>query len=148
MVVPRIPRRPPGVNEAELTLITKSTAPKTDVESTTVPWRRLLADRAVIGLAAQQFFRAAGTTLPHVASHLSPEAFGVSILQAGLLSSLPHWADVIGCLLGGWVSDLVLDADRQPSARATGRGRRQHGRRDCLIGLACWCRIRGWRYSS
>jgi ACS family glucarate transporter-like MFS transporter len=102
------PAEHPAVNEAELSLIAKPAAPKAHEAEPGVSWYALLGDRAVLGLSAQQFFRAAATIfyLTWFPTYLR-DTFGVSLLQAGVLSSLPHWADVAGALVGGWLSDAV-----------------------------------------
>ena len=102
------PRDHRGVNDAERALIGE---PLTTAEEKSRPvlfWV-LLKSRAVLGLAAQQFLRAAGTIffLSWFPTYLR-ETRGVGISEAGVLSSLPHWAIVAGSLTGGWLSDRVL----------------------------------------
>lgn len=102
------PRDHRGVNDAERALIGEPlmTAEKTSKPG---PFWKLLESRAVLGLAAQQFLRAAGTIffLSWFPTYLR-ETRGVGISEAGVLSSLPHWAIVAGSLTGGWLSDRVL----------------------------------------
>jgi MFS family permease len=103
------PREHPSVNEAELALIDGGPAPVAEEAAVADDPGRLLRSRAVAGLAAQQFFRAAGAIfyISWFPTYLR-ETRGVNVWQAGLLASLPHWATVAGCLAGGWISDGVL----------------------------------------
>lgn len=101
------PRDHPAVNAAELALIGDDKSSGDALEPR--PWWALLSNRAVIGLVAQQFLRAAGTMffLSWFPTYLM-ETRGVNIRDAGLLTSLPHWASVLGSIVGGWISDAVL----------------------------------------
>lgn len=115
------PQDHPGVNAAEAALIAGDASPAADRPAAALPWRRLLAERAVVGLASQQFFRAAGAIfyMSWFPTYLR-ETRGVAVLEAGLLTSLPHWAMVAGSLAGGWLSDRVLA--RSGSLRAARQG--------------------------
>lgn len=107
------PREHPAVNAAELALIAGSekaaAAPGDDAEQRPIAWGALLRNRAVIGLVLQQFFRAAAAIfyLSWFPTYLK-ETRGVGTLEAGVLTSLPHWTTMLGCLAGGWLSDRVL----------------------------------------
>ncbi|SIO20907.1 MFS transporter, ACS family, glucarate transporter [Singulisphaera sp. GP187] len=99
----------PSVNPAELALISAG-AKRTDQQVVgPIAWRTLLANRAVLGLVLQQFFRAAAAIfyLSWFPTYLR-ETRGVGVWEAGLLTSLPHWTTMLGCLAGGWLSDRVL----------------------------------------
>lgn len=77
--------------------------------STPVPWLTMLANRSMWAICGQQFFRAAAyiffaTWFP---TYLE-ETRGVSLKQAGLLTSLPLVAVVLGSPLGGIASDWLL----------------------------------------
>lgn len=104
-----------GVNSSELAGIrevepTELTQP-TDEATTTAPtdWGRVLKSRALWLINAQQFFRAAGyifyaTWFPKFLR----ETRGVSLEEAGYLSSLPLLAVVAGCTFGGWLCDYLF----------------------------------------
>ncbi|WP_165252269.1 MFS transporter [Paludisphaera soli] len=106
-------RNTPGehasVNPAERAVIAEGARPATDRAAGPIPWRTLARNRAVIGLALQQFFRAAAAIfyLSWFPTYLR-ETRGVGVWEAGLLTSLPHWTTMLGCLAGGWLSDRVL----------------------------------------
>lgn len=97
-----------AVNVGELAIIGPVDEHSGDTSMPVATWS-LLRNRAVVGLALQQFLRAAGTMffLSWFPTYLM-ETRGVNIRDAGLLSSLPHWALVAGSLTGGWLSDTVL----------------------------------------
>jgi sugar phosphate permease len=126
------PEDHPGVNESELAFIrgeslsvlseastpdapasmdTGTTEDQPAVtESTRVNWRGMLTSRALWLINGQQFFRGAGyiffaTWFP---TYLR-ETHLVSVKVAGLLSSLPLLAVVLGCSLGGILTDWLLE---------------------------------------
>jgi len=126
------PEDHPGVNESELAFIRSESPPvlsnersadvavvvDTDIrddtpavsKSTPVNWRGMLTSRALWLINGQQFFRGAGyiffaTWFP---TYLR-ETHGVSVKDAGLLSSLPLLAVVLGCSLGGIMTDWLLE---------------------------------------
>ncbi|WP_197490801.1 MFS transporter [Planctomyces sp. SH-PL62] len=103
------PREHPSVNEAELTLVAEGAKPAAHRPPGPIAWRTLATNRAVLGLASQQFFRAAAAIfyLSWFPTYLR-ETRGVGVWEAGLLTSLPHWTTMLGCLAGGWLSDRVL----------------------------------------
>lgn len=98
-----------AVNAAELALIAEGVKPADSQATGRIAWRILLTNRAVLGLVLQQFFRAAAAIfyLSWFPTYLH-ETRGVGVWQAGLLTSLPHWTTMLGCLAGGWLSDRVL----------------------------------------
>jgi MFS family permease len=74
-----------------------------------VNWPRLLADRHMILLCAQQFMRAAGAALFFTwFPRYLQEAFGVSKAESGSLAAWPLVAGIFGGLLGGTISDWLL----------------------------------------
>ncbi len=107
------PRDHPSVNDVELTLIEqgreKQSAPTTVKEAT--PWLALLSSPATWWICCQQFFRAAGQIFfaSWFPTYLQ-ESRGVTVEASGALNTLPLLALVAGSLLGGAVSDFVLQA--------------------------------------
>lgn len=103
------PEQHPAVNRAELALIRAGAGPEKERLHTLRPLTQLLTDRALIGLSLQQCFRAAGVMfyLSWFPTYLR-ETRGVVMWESGVLASLPHWAMMAGCFVGGWISDLVL----------------------------------------
>ena len=111
VVVPRLAARPPRRQRGRTGLLIgdpDGTVGDAGVEASGPVLGVAPASRAVMGLAMQQFLRAAGTIffLTWFPTYLR-ETRGVGISEAGVLSSLPHWA-IVGCFAGGWLSDLVL----------------------------------------
>ncbi|WZP01018.1 MFS transporter [Isosphaeraceae bacterium EP7] len=98
-----------GVNWEELRLISEGASKGDRQVQGAISWRILLRNRAVLGLVFQQFFRAAAAIfyLSWFPTYLH-ETRGVGVFAAGVLTSLPHWTTMLGCLAGGWLSDLVL----------------------------------------
>ena len=100
----------PGVNEAERKLVesTSVAATPSKGDDRSMSWA-ILKQRAVLGLAAQQFFRALGSMfyMSWFPTFLQ-ETRGVDVQQSGMLSSLPHLATMAGSLTGGYLSDYVL----------------------------------------
>lgn len=103
------PREHPAVNVAERALISEGAKNADQRAAGPIAWRTLLTNRAVLGLVLQQFFRAAAAIfyLSWFPTYLH-ETRGVGVWTAGLLTSLPHWTTMLGCLAGGWLSDCVL----------------------------------------
>ncbi|MEO1998872.1 MAG: MFS transporter, partial [Planctomycetaceae bacterium] len=77
--------------------------------STKRVWRDIVSSGSMWGLCGQQFCRGAGYMFyaSWFATYLQ-ESHGVSIGRSGVLNSLPLLASVVGCVVGGWVSDKVL----------------------------------------
>jgi ACS family glucarate transporter-like MFS transporter len=131
----------PGVNNAELALITgrppddkplKSLSspdhdapPPLSLQSERTPWLAIFTSPAMLCICVQQFFRAGASRFydSWLPTYLQ-EARGGTVLEAGMLSSWPQWGGVLGSLLGGWVSDLVL----------VSTGSRRAGRQGVAIG--------------
>jgi ACS family glucarate transporter-like MFS transporter len=74
-----------------------------------VPWRVLLLSPALAMICTQQFFRGAAYIFYSTwfATYLR-EGRHVDIKTAGWLTSLPLWANAVGCLVGGGLSDWLL----------------------------------------
>jgi len=103
------PREHPGVNPAERDVIERGME-SASARTLNRPFSwRVLKSRAVVGLAAQQFFRALGSMfyMSWFPTFLQ-QTRGADVWEAGLLTSMPHWATMAGSLTGGYVSDLVL----------------------------------------
>lgn len=84
-----------------------------------INWRVMLTSRALWLINGQQFFRAAGyiffaTWFPTFLR----ETRGVSLKDSGILSSLPLLAVVLGCSLGGILTDWLLE---RTNSRVIGR---------------------------
>jgi MFS family permease len=108
------PEDHPAVNAAELALLGGPGPAATDSKARRhpepTPWLVLFSSPAMICICGQQFFRAAGymfytswfTTFLQETRDVHVPA------EAGILTSLPIWAYVIGSAVGGLVSDWVL----------------------------------------
>lgn len=85
------------------------------------PWAQLLTSPAMGWICAQQFFRAAGYMFfaSWFATYLQ-ESRGISVREAGVLTSLPLWGVVLGSLVGGALSDWLLE--RTGSRRLSRQG--------------------------
>jgi sugar phosphate permease len=106
-----------GTNETERTLLrTNQAGGGSDGD-----WSRLLTDRNVILVWAQQFFRAASNVFwfTWCPTYLQ-NAHGLSPGTAGKLTSLPIIGVVVGSILGGVIADRVLV--RTGSRRASRSG--------------------------
>src|SRR5262249_55933089 len=78
-------------------------------ENLGVPWSVLFTNRAMLALCGQQFCRASAATFfaSWFATYMK-ETRGVSLVQAGLLNSIPLWSMMVGSFAGGFTSDLVF----------------------------------------
>jgi ACS family glucarate transporter-like MFS transporter len=107
------PEDHPGVNAGELAELrgpaVDAALPAAPHHDEAVPWRVLLLSPAMAWICTQQFFRGAGYIFfsTWFATYLR-EARGVDIATAGWLTSLPLWANAVGCLAGGGLSDWLL----------------------------------------
>jgi ACS family glucarate transporter-like MFS transporter len=107
------PEEHASVNADELAEIRRpldtSAAPVAPHHDEPVPWRVLLLSPALTMICTQQFFRGAAYIFYSTwfATYLR-EARGVDIKTAGWLTSLPLWANAVGCLAGGGLSDWLL----------------------------------------
>ncbi|HVW22410.1 MAG TPA: MFS transporter [Opitutaceae bacterium] len=102
------PAQHPGVNAAELKLITETRpAP---VAHAGVPWRKILSSRSVWLLLLQYFCFAYGwyfyiTWLP---TYLK-EARGLALQKSALLSGLPLFMGGFACVFSGWFAGWLAD---------------------------------------
>jgi ACS family glucarate transporter-like MFS transporter len=104
------PEDHPAVSAAELALIRDGEPARDKVEvRESTPWGIVLTNSAVWWLSGQQFFRAAAFVfyLSWFPTYLR-ETRGVSLEEAGALTSLPHLAALLGALIGGGLSDTLL----------------------------------------
>jgi ACS family glucarate transporter-like MFS transporter len=124
-----LPEEHPSVNAGELALLggphetTAANTPASPESSRDekIPWGALLVSPALVWICAQQVFRGAGyifysTWFP---TYLQ-DGFGVDLKTAGWLTSLPLWANAVGCVAGGGFSDWLLD--RTGSRRISRQG--------------------------
>ena len=73
------------------------------------PWKALFTSWAMLCICGQQFFRAAGYMFyGSWFTTFLKETRGIGNVEAGVLTSLPIWAYVIGSGIGGLVSDWIL----------------------------------------
>jgi sugar phosphate permease len=118
----------PGVNAAELRLLRegRGEAEGADPPRTPTPWVAILLSPTLGLLCGQQFFRAAGYVFYQswFPTYLQ-QTRGVSLEDAGYLSSLPLLAFVLGLPFGGGLVDWVL---RRTGSRRLSRQ---------VSGLAC-----------
>jgi MFS family permease len=102
-----------SVNSAELSILRDdrggiaSAAP--DRGDVPVPWRDLLLSPTLAWFCTQQFFRGAGYIFfsSWFPTYLR-DSFGVKLETAALLTSMPLWANAVGCICGGAFSDWLL----------------------------------------
>jgi MFS family permease len=107
------PDEHPSVNADELALLKdpaeahlKSSAEGKDER---IPWGALLLSPALAWICAQQFFRGAGYIFysSWFTTYLR-DRFEVDQATASWLTSLPLWANAVGCIAGGAFSDWLL----------------------------------------
>jgi ACS family glucarate transporter-like MFS transporter len=102
-----------SVNAGELALLCRpaEAALKSAVEEDhePIPWRALIFSPPLIWICVQQFFRGSGYIFfsSWFTTYLR-DRFGVNLATAGWLTSLPLWANGIGCVVGGAFSDWLL----------------------------------------
>jgi ACS family glucarate transporter-like MFS transporter len=107
------PQEHPGVNAGELEELRgpldATLEPSPPIHDEPVPWGVLLSSPALAWICTQQFFRGAAYIFYSTwfATYLR-ESRGVDIKAAGWLTSLPLWANAVGCLAGGGLSDWLL----------------------------------------
>ncbi|QDU98329.1 MFS transporter [Lignipirellula cremea] len=75
------------------------------------PWLAMYSSPALWWICGQQFCRAAGEVffVSWFATYLQ-ETHGVSIMTSGGLTMLPIVARVLGCFIGGFLSDAILNS--------------------------------------
>jgi sugar phosphate permease len=107
------PEEHASVNAGELAElhgpIDNAVSPTVTPREEAVPWRVLLLSPALGWICTQQFFRGAAYIFYSTwfATYLR-EGRHVDIKTAGWLTSLPLWANAVGCLAGGGFSDWLL----------------------------------------
>jgi MFS family permease len=106
------PQEHPLVNAGELALLGASPA-EPEPRREPIPWAAILTSSAMWWIAGQQFFRAAGLIFFYSwFPTFLQRTRGVSLAQAGDLTSLPLLATVLGSLAGGQLSDWVMSRTR------------------------------------
>ncbi|HTI49867.1 MAG TPA: MFS transporter, partial [Planctomycetaceae bacterium] len=107
----------PSVNAAELELLQNgsdeldSKAPGAPPErAPPVPWKQLLMSPALGFLCAAQMFRGAGYSFYSnwFTTYLREGLHVEGLAEAGFLTTLPVFATALGSIVGGWLSDFVL----------------------------------------
>ncbi len=103
-----------------------------------VPWSRLLTDRNMVLLCAQQFQRAGAVALFFTwFPRYLQETKGVSVASSGGLAAWPLLAGMLGGLLGGTISDWLLV--RTNNARLSRQGLAASATAVCaLVSLAAY----------
>jgi MFS family permease len=127
-----------AVNQAERDLLAApasangATGVAQSAQSEAVPWRRILASPSMWWICGQQLFRAAGYMFyaTWFATYLQ-ETRTVPEWLSGVLASLPMFGVVLGCLIGGIVSDAIV----------TRTGSRSLGRKGLAIATHAACAL-------
>jgi MFS family permease len=107
------PEEHPSVNTGELALLQDPAETHLRSSSETrderIPWGALLLSPAMAWICAQQFFRGAGYIFysSWFTTYLR-DRFEVDQATASWLTSLPFWANAVGCVAGGGFSDWLL----------------------------------------
>jgi ACS family glucarate transporter-like MFS transporter len=83
--------------------------PVSTVNAAPTPWMMLITNRSMAGICCQQFCRAGAAMFfgSWFATYLK-ETRGVSLVGAGLLTSIPMWSMMLGSFVGGYASDFVF----------------------------------------
>lgn len=108
------PQEHPAVNAQELALLAPAAPEPTTTTSATTPrptvsWLVLLTSIPLLLLCTQQFFRAAANRLfdSRLPTYFEQER-GQSVEQAAVLASWPQLFGIVGGIVGGVLSDWVL----------------------------------------
>jgi ACS family glucarate transporter-like MFS transporter len=117
------PQDHPGVNPAELAVITEDSSPPARALPGRIPWAVIFLNLSLVLLYVQQFCRAGSARFfdTWLVTYLQ-ESRGLKVARAGVLASMPLWTGVVGGVVGGIISDAVL--------------RRTHSRRAARQGVA------------
>ena len=113
LIYRNLPEDHPRVNELELAAIRGRNADGTikppQVSRPAVPWRRILRSRNMLYIALGYgcFFFGTNFYLTWYPTYLR-EYRGLSLLELGLIGSLPLVAGMLGDVLGGTLTDLIL----------------------------------------
>lgn len=136
------PRRDPAVNPAEIALIEAERGePATcSAEEATepTPWLAMARNPAIWFLCGQQICRASGYMF--FASWFPTflqETRGLSVRDSGYLQALVFSGTLTGCLLGGWLTDLIWRRTKSLRLSRSGVGATFLGACGLLI-LAAW----------
>jgi sugar phosphate permease len=121
------PRDHPGVNAAELSLLSATSATRVSSTGATpspaapLPWLGIFLSVPLWLICVQQFCRAGAARFfdQELPTYLQ-QARGQTLASANLWTSLPLWTGVVGGMLGGLLSDAVLA--RTGSRRAARQG--------------------------
>jgi ACS family glucarate transporter-like MFS transporter len=107
-----------SVNPAELALLRENgfavqagvSSDASESGDVSVPWLTLLLSPTMAWFCTQQFFRGAGYIFfsSWFTTYLRDAFPGVKLEAAALLTSMPLWANGIGCICGGAFSDWLL----------------------------------------
>jgi MFS family permease len=106
------PEDHPAVNRSELDLLPAFMSPDDGPAAKRpepVPWRRILTSPSMAWICAQQLFRAAGYIFyaSWFATYLQ-KTRTVPEWLSGVLTSVPLFGVVLGCLVGGMASDAIV----------------------------------------
>jgi ACS family glucarate transporter-like MFS transporter len=121
------PREKASVNKAELAVIAEGRPGYLEPEDragaavprSAIPWAAILLSSSLLMVYTQQAFRAgANRFYDNYLPTYYQEERGASVELAGLLTSLPLWAGVVGSMVGGALSDVVL---RRTGSRGAAR---------------------------
>ncbi|MCB1089628.1 MAG: MFS transporter, partial [Verrucomicrobiae bacterium] len=136
------PRADPSVNAAELALIESDrdepVPSSTEEAGEPTPWLAMARNPAVWFLCGQQVCRAAGYMF--FASWFPTflqETRGISVKDSGYLQALVFSGTLTGCLLGGWLTDLIWTRTRSLRLSRSGVGAAFLGACGLLI-LGAW----------
>lgn len=108
------PEEHTSVNEGELALLRgpaeEALRPADAAHDEPIPWRALLLSPALGMICFQQFFRGAGYIFYSTwfTTYLRDSFSNVNLESAGWMTSMPLWANGIGCIAGGSFSDWLL----------------------------------------
>lgn len=109
------PREHSWVNAGEIALVEEGAVTKAGAPPEPLPWRTLLTSPQMLWICSQQFFRAAGLVFYQTwFPTLLQKTRGVSEVESGYLTMFPFVAIVVGSMLGGIISDWILQRTGSP----------------------------------
>ena len=122
------PRKDPAVNPTELALIEadrdeSETASISSESQEPTPWREMARNPAIWFLCGQQICRAAGYMF--FASWFPTflqKTRGISVNDSGYLQALVFTGTLAGCLMGGWLTDLIWQRTKSLRLSRSGVG--------------------------
>src|SRR5262249_43342711 len=110
------PEDHPAVGERELALLrapAEEALRPPDAADEPIPWGALLLSPALFWICFQQFFRGAGYIFySSCFTTYLRDSFNVKLETAGLMTSMPLWANAVGCVAGGAFSDWLLSCTK------------------------------------